>query len=62
MPYRHGVSAERGVVGGTKEKSAVWGLHPAVTHVEFMGGVRLIVHRLYMFGLDSVPTAPFSMV
>lgn len=37
---RHEVSAERGVVGGTKEKSAVWGLHPAVTHVEFMGGVR----------------------
>ena len=62
MPYRHGVSAERGVVGGTKEKSAVWGLHPAVTHVEFMGGVRFLYTAfIFWFGF-SVPTTPFSMV
>jgi len=55
------VFAERGVVSGTKEKSAVWDLHPAVTHVEFMGGVRLIVHRLFVcFGFYA--DNPYSMV
>lgn len=40
------MSAERGVVSGTKDKSAVWNLHPAVTRVDFRAVCVMYIARL----------------